>query len=260
MAYKFSACGDWFGGEPHERIYAAKKYGFKAIEMLLWKKFDIEKVKTALDETGLELSAILFGSRDESKSQLISNSHGIVYEDAADAFADSVSETLEACKALGCRNIVVTTGNERSDVSREVQKANVIRALKKGAEVVRGSGVKLVLEPLNVLVNHMGYFLVTTAESIEILNAVDSDDVQLLYDVYHQQISEGNLINNIRANISQIGHIHIGDVPGRKEPGTGEINYPNVFKAIEDVGYSGYITYECGLSCDVDEVCSKARK
>ena len=224
------------------------------------KQFDIEKVKAALDDTGLELSSILFGSFDEKKAQLIANSHGIVHEDALDAFVDAVKETLEVCKRLGCKSIIVTTGNERADVSRDVQKANVIKALKKGAEIVRGSGVKLVLEPLNILVDHKGYFLVTTDEAVEILDAVGSDDVLLLFDIYHQQISEGNLINNIKNNILYIGHMHVADVPGRKEPGTGEINYANVFKAIENAGYEYFVTYECGLSRDVSEVCAEIWK
>jgi len=110
----------------------------------------------------------------------------------------------------------------------------------------------LVLEPLNILVNHMGYYLTTTEESAEIIREVGSDYVKILYDVYHQQITEGNIINNIKNNIDLIGHIHIGDVPGRKQPGTGEINYKNVFKAIKETGYEGYVVFECGLTEPVE--------
>ena len=78
--------------------------------------------------------------------------------------------------------------------------------------------------------------------------------MRVLYDVYHQQISEGNVINTIRANISKIGHIHTGDVPGRREPGTGELNYRSIFKAIAETGYDGFVTFECGRSVDADTV------
>ena len=110
----------------------------------------------------------------------------------------------------------------------------------------------IVLEPLNILVDHMGYYLVTSKEGFDVIREVNSPNVKLLFDVYHQQTSEGNLISNIRNNIDLIGHIHLGDVPGRKEPGTGEINYRNVFKAICESGYTGYCALECGLTVDLD--------
>ena len=253
----FTCSGGWLKEAAEEKFAAAAKLGFKAVEILLWTKMDLTKAKANIDASGCALSAILFQSRDAHKQALIANSHGIVHEDAHDAFVDSIAETLEAAKALGCTNIIVTTGNERTDVSRQVQHDNVVKALKAAAKVVEGSGVTLVLEPLNILVDHKGYYLTTTAQGVEIVKEVGSPQVKLLYDVYHQQITEGNLINNIRDNIQHIGHIHIGDVPGRKEPGTGEINYRNVFKAIAETGYDKYVVLECGLSEDVETACKK---
>ncbi|MCL2420813.1 MAG: TIM barrel protein [Defluviitaleaceae bacterium] len=255
--FTLTCCGGWLR-EPDEQKYAAAaKFGFKAVENLLWKELDLAKIRAAIDESGCELSAILIQSRDERKQSLIANEHGMVHEDALDAFVDAIGETLEAAKALNCKNIIVTTGNERDDVPRQVQHDNIVKALKAAAKVVEGSGVTLVLEPLNVLVDHMGYYLTTTAEGVEIIKKVNSPSVKLLYDVYHQQITEGNLINNIRDNIDHIAHIHLGDVPGRKEPGSGEINYKNVLKAIADTGYDKYVVFECGLTEDVETVCKK---
>ena len=105
--------------------------------------------------------------------------------------------------------------------------------------------------------DHRGYFLTATAEAAAIIDEVQNPAVRVLYDVYHQQITEGNLISTIRQYIDRIGHIHVGDVPGRKEPGTGEINYRNVFRAIRDTGYTGFVVFECGLSEDADTVCRK---
>ena len=102
----------------------------------------------------------------------------------------------------------------------------------------------LVLEPLNVLVDHKGYFLETSAEGFEMVDEVGSEAVKLLYDIYHQQITEGNLIANLTANVAKLGHVHVADVPGRHEPGTGEINYRNVFKAVADAGYQRYVGLE----------------
>jgi hydroxypyruvate isomerase len=98
------------------------------------------------------------------------------------------------------------------------------------------NGITAVVEILNTYVNHAGYFLYYVRDGAELIDRVGSPNVKLLFDIYHVQIMEGNLIENIRANIDRIGHFHIGDVPGRHEPGTGEINYRNVFKAIYELG------------------------
>jgi len=151
----------------------------------------------------------------------------------------------------------VVTGNEIPGQTRAEQHARIVAALKAAAPLAEAAGVQLVLEPLNILVNHKGYYLTTTTEAAEIITEVGSPNVHILYDVYHQQITEGNLIDTIRANIRLIGHIHVGDVPGRKQPGTGEINYKNVFQAIRDTGYAGFVVFECGLTEPVELVCPK---
>ena len=102
----------------------------------------------------------------------------------------------------------------------------------------------VVEKPLNVLVDHQGHYLSTSAEGFAILDEVGSPHVKLLYDIYHQQISEGNLIATIKASAARIGHFHVADVPGRHEPGTGEINYANVLRAIDAAGYGGYVGLE----------------
>jgi hydroxypyruvate isomerase len=116
--------------------------------------------------------------------------------------------------------------------------------LKHVAPLFEDAGVTLVVEPLNILSNHMGYYLSSSYEAFEICNVVGSPRVKVLYDIYHQQISEGNLIPTIRKYFDLIGHLHVADVPGRHEPGTGEINYKNVFKAISDLGYDKYVGLE----------------
>jgi hypothetical protein len=112
------------------------------------------------------------------------------------------------------------------------------------APLVEAVGITVVVEPLNVLVDHPGYYLTTSAEGFEILDEVGSQAVKLLFDIYHQQITEGNLLANIVPHIKQIGHFHVADVPGRHEPGTGEINYANVFHAIDKAGYEGFVGLE----------------
>ena len=122
------------------------------------------------------------------------------------------------------------------------------------AHIAEEEGIMIVVEPLNILVNHMGYYLVTTEDAVRMIKAIDSPNCKILFDIYHQQISEGNVIRNIKDNIDLIGHFHIGDNPGRNEPGTGEINYENVFRAIRDTGYDRYLAFECGRTVPVPEL------
>jgi len=102
----------------------------------------------------------------------------------------------------------------------------------------------LVLEPLNVYVDHVGYYLYSSQEGFDIVEAVGSKNVKLLFDLYHQQIMEGNLIRNSTNNIYKIGHFHAAGSPGRHELYIGEVNYPEVFKAIDEAGYRGYVGFE----------------
>ena len=256
--FTLSACGGWFAGSAPERIRAAKKYGFQAIEMLDWQSFDLPETKKALDETGVKLSAILLGSRDRQKHEMTRNEHGLVWEDTAGPLKDAMEETLEVARALDCRKIIITSGNERPGLSREEHKKILVDNLRLAAGFVKGTGVELVLEPLNVLVNHAGYFLVTTDESLEVLERVGCpNEVKLLFDIYHQQISEGNVIRNLLRAMPRIGHIHVADNPGRNEPGTGELNYKNIFRAVRDAGYEEFVVFECGHTEPVETLCPK---
>ena len=255
--FTLSCSGGWVPGTYAEKVRGAAALGWQAIEPLCWLGEDLQAARAAMLETGCVISAILVQSADKATAALINNSHGIVHEDAKEAFVRAIGETCGAAARLGCGTIVVTSGNERLDVSRETQHANLVEALRAALPVIEGTGLQLALEPLNILVNHKGYYLTTSQECAEIIREVNSPQVRMLYDIYHQQITEGNLIENIRRYIGEIGHFHVGDVPGRKEPGTGEINYRNVFKAIAETGYAGYVVFECGATETVETVTRK---
>jgi hydroxypyruvate isomerase len=128
------------------------------------------------------------------------------------------------------------------------QTANVIENLKYCADACAASGLIMVIEPLNNLMNHPGLFLTKIPQAYQICRAVNSPYCKIVNDLYHQQITEGNLIANIDAAWTEIAAFHIGDNPGRKEPGTGEINYRNVFKHIHGKGYDGVLCMEHGAS------------
>lgn len=157
-------------------------------------------------------------------------------------FLRRVEQTVKIAPLVKGTISTVTTGIEVPGLSAEQMTSNVVEALKRAADIVeRAGGPTLVLEPLNVLVNHPGYHVVTSDHAAEVIDAVGSDKVKILYDIYHQQISEGNLINNIRKYYDRIGYFQFGDHPGRHEPFTGEIYYPRVFEAIHQLGYTGLV-------------------
>ena len=253
---KFSASGGWFRGDWYDTVRQSAACGFRGVEQLGWLGTDFDLANKVLTETGVTSTAIIIESQTEENNRLMAWKHGMVWEDSRKAFIDSFRETVTAAKAMNVPNIVATVGNERSDISREKQFDICVGTLKELSAIAEAEGIMIVVEPLNILVDHMGYFLVTTEEAVRMINAVDSPNCKILFDIYHQQISEGNLINNITKHIDKIGHFHIGDHPGRQEPGTGEINYKNVFAAIQKTGYNGWLAFECGRTVDVPELCA----
>jgi hydroxypyruvate isomerase len=128
------------------------------------------------------------------------------------------------------------------------QTANVVEALRRASDVLEPHGLVMVLEPLNWWANHAGQFLTEIPQAYEICRAVDSPSCKILFDIYHQQITEGNLIPNFDKSWSEIAYFQIGDNPGRKEPTTGEINYLNVFSHIHSKGFKGVLGMEHGNS------------
>lgn len=252
---KFSAAGGWFGGDWYQNVRAGAKYGFQAVEQLGWSHLDLAKAKATLDETGVTSTCIIIQSRENPDyNKQMAWTHGMVWKDTREIFIESFKESVAAAKIMGVPNICATVGNLRDDVSSEEQFDTCVGTLKELSKIAEAEGIMIVLEPLNILVNHMGYYLVTTEQAVAMIKAVDSPNCKILFDIYHQQISEGNVVRNIQNNIDLIGHFHIGDNPGRNEPGTGEINYANVFKAIRDKGYGRYLAFECGRTVPVPEL------
>lgn len=187
---------------------------------------------------------------------------GLVNPREREGFLAEVALAIEAAKKMDSRRLVVLTGNELGGMPRAEQMANAVAALRAAAPFLERHGITAVVEILNTYVNHAGYFLYYVRDGAELIDRVGSPNVKLLFDIYHVQIMEGNLIDNIRANIDRIGHFHVGDVPGRHEPGTGEINYRNVFKSIYELGdrYRGYVALEYRPLAPLEENLAALRK
>ena len=163
-------------------------------------------------------------------------------------FLENIKGSIPVAKRVNARWMTVVPGYVDLTKKMAYQTANVIESLRRACEMLEPQGLTIVLEPLNWWSNHAGQFLTEIPQAYEICRAVDSPSCKILFDIYHQQISEGNLIPNINKTWGEIGYFQIGDNPGRKEPTTGEINYKNVFKAIKDKNFKGILGMEHGNS------------
>jgi hydroxypyruvate isomerase len=187
---------------------------------------------------------------------------GLVNPREREEFVRQVTLAASAARKVDCPQLVVLTGNELGGMARSEQMSNAVAALREVAPILGTNGLTAIVEILNTYVNHAGYFLYYVRDGAELIDRVGSPNVKLLFDIYHVQIMEGNLIENICSNIDRIGHFHIGDVPGRHEPGTGEINYRNVFKAIYELGdrFQGSAALEYSPLAPLEENLAAMRK
>jgi hydroxypyruvate isomerase len=163
-------------------------------------------------------------------------------------FLEDVRRGIEIHRAMGNECATVTSGLRVPHLTFAQQTQNCIEGLKRAAELVEKTKMVLVLEPLNEKVDHAGYFVVYSEHAGEIIGGVNHPQVKILFDMYHQQISEGNIINHIDQYWDLIGYFQTGDVPGRREPYTGEMNYQNIFRHIYRKGYKGLLGMEHGMS------------
>ena len=170
------------------------------------------------------------------------------YKDLQNEFVDHIRESIEVAKRVNAKWMTVVPGHVDLGQEMGYQTAHVVEALRRASTILEPHGLIMVLEPLNWWSNHAGQFLSEIPQAYEICRAVDSPSCKILFDIYHQQITEGNIIPNIDKSWDEIAYFQIGDNPGRKEPTTGEINYKNVFKFIKDKGFKGVLGMEHGNS------------
>jgi len=167
-------------------------------------------------------------------------------------FLQNIKDAIETAKRVNAKRMTVVPGHVDLRLNKSFQTENVIEALKRAADMLEPHNLTMVLEPLNFR-NHPGLFLTESPQAYQICKAVDSPSCKILFDIYHQQVQEGNLIPNIEACWDEIAYFQIGDNPGRNEPTTGEINFKNVFKYIHSRGYNGILGMEHGNSIEGKE-------
>jgi hydroxypyruvate isomerase len=169
--------------------------------------------------------------------------HSLCDSAQRDAFLDEVRAKLPVLEELECNKLIVLSGDKVPGLSHQQMHENCIESLKRAADIAAAKNVGLLLENIDPEENPK-YFLTSVSEGFDIVRSVGARNLQFLYDFFHDQIAEGNLLTKLEKNLDLIGVVHIADVPGRHDPGTGEINYPNIFRKLGQLGFNGYVAME----------------
>ncbi|AFL85777.1 hydroxypyruvate isomerase [Belliella baltica DSM 15883] len=217
--------------------------GFKALEdngMMGRSIEDQNKIAKALERRGMKMGVFVIDGGDNWKKSLTTGK-----QEFSDNFLSTCEKAVEVAKRTGAKWMTVVPGFYERNLPLGIQTANVIETLKKASDIFEPHGLTMVLEPLS---DTPDLFLRFSDQTYSICKAVGSPACKILYDAYHMQRNEGNLLANIDKCWSEIAYIQVGDNPGRKEPGTGEINYLNLFKFLYEKGYDGIVGMEHGLS------------
>lgn len=197
-----------------------------------------KKIGETLTKLGMKMGVFVVPKGGNSQNSLAAGK-----KEYLDVFLDGCRQTVEIAKRVNAKWVTVVPGDYERNLPIGIQTGNVIDALKRGAEILEPHGIVMVLEPLSDTPN---LFLRYSDQTYEICRGVNSPSCKILFDIYHMQKNEGNIIKNIEHTWDEIAYFQIGDNPGRKEPTTGEINYKNVFKYIYDRGYRGIMGMEHG--------------
>jgi hydroxypyruvate isomerase len=245
-APNFGSFPEMAGSDPLDVIKFCSDQGFRAIfdnGMVRKEPALQEKIAAELQRQGMDLGPFGLKAKEGNKS--------LVYNDkeSLEAWKGGMKVAIETSKRTGGKHILIVPGKQDARLEMDYQTANVIDNLRVLTEMAEKEGLIIVIEPLNHW-NHPGLFLSGIPQAYSICRAINSPSCKIVNDMYHQQITEGNLIPNIDRAWSEIGAFHVGDNPGRKEPGSGEINYLNVFKHIYDKGYDGVLCMEHGRSIE----------
>lgn len=228
----------WFKGLPlTERIRRSAALGFPAVELWSLAGRNLEEIAAVADESGIEISQFTAWGFTPGMNEV--RNHPAVVQ--------AIKDSCAAAKTLKAQKACVVAGNDVQGMTQEEMHQNVITALKLVAPIAEDHGLTLILEPMNIRVDHKGHCLYGSAPAIRICNEVDSPNVKINWDLYHMQITEGDLCGHLREGFEagQVGYLQLADHPGRNEPGTGEVHYNRVLQQAYDLGYRDYVGLEC---------------
>jgi hydroxypyruvate isomerase len=244
---------------PGEALALAREQGYQAFELFDWRDpSEWAGYSQAKQAYGLECACI------EANKGVRAPGCGLTNPAEREEFLSVLAAAIVTGKKIGARMLVVLTGLDREGVPRKEQIDSCVTGLRAAAPILERAGLTAIVEPVNNRVTRPGYFLASAREGFQMLRRVDSANVKLLFAIYHAQVSDGDLIPQIRDNIASIGHFHIGDHPGRMQPGTGEINYRNVFRTIyelQEAGrFDGYAALEYHPSVPLAQTMAEVRR
>jgi hydroxypyruvate isomerase len=234
------------GEDPIEQLRFMAAEGFKALEDNGMRERPVaeqQRIATEMERLGMRMGVFVAHAIFWNEASLASGN-----EDRRAQFLSEVQSSVEVAKRVNATWMTVVPGHIDMRLDFDFQTAHVVESLKRASAILEPHGLVMVLEPLNTLRNHPGQFLTRIPQAYLICKAVASPACKILFDIYHQQITEGNLIPNLDAAWEEVAYIQVGDNPGRREPGTGEINYRNVFRHIHGKEFKGVVGMEHGNS------------
>ena len=234
-----------------ERLEKVAEAGYHAVELVgecsKWTEDDFRRYNKKRAELGITFDTTA-GMR-----------HGVGDPSARDAFLMDLPAQLKIMEKIECPALIVMSGNVVPGLSPQGQHDSCVEGLKRAAELVEGKGVTLLLENID-LEENPHYYMWSVPEAFKIIEEVNHPQVKFLYDFFHAQISGGNLMANLQRHADKVGLIHIADVPGRHEPGTGEINYLNIYKKLAELNYHRYVAMEFRPTGDPVKTLAQARQ
>ncbi len=233
----------WFTRLPFmERIKASAALGFPAYEF-----WPYEPHRERLDEIAklskdLGIACAQFTAWGFSPGMNDPKNH--------DAFVEKIDDACQAAKRLNCKLMTVVAGDDIRGMAQREMHENVIKSLKSAVPICEKHDVTMILEPMNIRVDHKGHCLYGSNDAVRICREVNSKYMKINWDLYHMQISEGDLCGHLKDGFDQVGYLQLADHPGRNEPGTGEVHYNRVLKQAYDLGYRGFVGLECRPKTD----------
>ena len=229
-------------GSFEEKLEIAARSGVQSVEMVGeyadWTDPDIARVKKLARSFRLGMD-VLIATPDWQKRPV-----SMVDPAQRDNFLADVRRAITVAHQLEITQILLMSGNAIAGRTHEEQYASLLEGCKRAGDLVAAANLTAIVEPLNSLINHRGFFLTTCVEGAKLIRHVDNPHVRLLFDIYHEQVQEGNVIRTLSEAADIVAVFHVADNPGRNDPGTGEMNYQNIYKAIQKTGYAGYVAME----------------
>lgn len=226
----------WWSGLPFlERLERAADAGFPAVEFWPWRGKDLDALAKRARELGMEVAQFTAWGFEPGMNN--PKHHAAVVRE--------IEESCQVAQRLSCKKMTVVGGNDQPGMSQAEMHEHIVAALKLAAPIAERHDVMLILEPMNIRVDHKGHCLYGSEAAVKICRAVGSTHVKINWDLYHMQLSEGDLCGRLRDGFDQLGYAQVADTPGRNEPGTGEIQYRRVLRELYHLGYRGAVGCEC---------------